>query len=210
MSDRQNPRAERVLREGLAALGQPDERVPELMNWLAELEKWNAAYNLSGIRNAEEIVTRHILDSLAVLPFCAGRGIDIGSGAGIPGLILAIANPALAITTLDSNGKKARFMRHAVRSLPIANASVFEGRVEDHEPGPGYDFVLSRAFAALGDFLRLSAHLAAPGGKWLAMKGKLDANEQNDLPEGFRIVDVKPLSVPGLAEARHLLVVERA
>lgn len=210
MSDRQNPRAERVLREGLAALGQPDECVPDLMNWLAELEKWNAAYNLSGIRNAEEIVTRHILDSLAVLPFCAGRGIDIGSGAGIPGLILAIANPALAITTLDSNGKKARFMRHAVRSLPIANASVFEGRVEDHEPGPGYDFVLSRAFAALGDFLRLSAHLAAPGGKWLAMKGKLDANEQNDLPEGFRIVDVKPLSVPGLAEARHLLVVERA
>lgn len=210
MSDRLNPRAERVLREGLAALGQPDDRVPALMAWLAELEKWNAAYNLSGIRNAEEIVTRHILDSLAVLPYCAGRGIDIGSGAGIPGLILAIANPALSVTTLDSNGKKARFMRHAVRSLPIANASVFEGRVEDHEPGPGYDFVLSRAFAALGDFLRLSAHLAAPGGKWLAMKGKLDQDEQNDLPEGFRIVDVKPLSVPGLPEARHLLVVERA
>lgn len=210
MSDSRNPRAERVLREGLAALGQADACVPALMSWLAELEKWNAAYNLSGIRNAEEIVTRHILDSLAVLPYCAGRGIDIGSGAGIPGLILAIANPALNLTTLDSNGKKARFMRHAVRSLPIANARVFEGRVEDHEPGPGYDFVLSRAFAALGDFLRLSAHLAAPGGKWLAMKGKLDANEQNDLPEGFRIVDVKPLTVPGLVEARHLLVVERA
>ena len=210
MSDSRNPRAERVLREGLAALGQADACVPALMSWLAELEKWNAAYNLSGIRNAEEIVTRHILDSLAVLPYCAGRGIDIGSGAGIPGLILAIANPALELTTLDSNGKKARFMRHAVRSLPIANASVCEGRVEEHEPGPGYDFVLSRAFAALGDFLRLSAHLAAPGGKWLAMKGKLDANEQNDLPEGFRIVDVKPLTVPGLAEARHLLVVERA
>jgi len=210
MSDRLNPRAERVLREGLSALGQPDDRVPELMSWLAELEKWNAAYNLSGIRNAEEIVTRHILDSLAVLPYCVGRGIDIGSGAGIPGLILAIANPALTITTLDSNGKKARFMRHAMRSLSIANASVFEGRVEDHEPGPGYDFVLSRAFAALGDFLRLSAHLAAPGGKWLAMKGKLDQDEQNDLPEGFRIVDVKPLSVPGLPEARHLLIVERA
>lgn len=207
-------RAERLLRDGLAELklapGIAPEVTPRLLAWLAELEKWNAAYNLSGIRNAEEIVTRHILDSLAVLPHASGRVIDVGSGAGIPGLILAIANPALSVVTLDSNGKKARFMRHAVRTLPIANASVVEGRAEDHRPAEGYDCVLSRAFAALGDFLRVTAHLAAPGGKWLAMKGKLDPNEQNDLPEGFRIVDVKPLTVPGLDEARHLIVVERA
>jgi 16S rRNA (guanine527-N7)-methyltransferase len=140
----------------------------------------------------------------------SGRIIDIGSGAGIPGLILAIANPTLTVVTLDSNGKKARFMRHAIRALGLKNAEVFEGRAEDHRPAEHYDFIVSRAFAALGEFLSLTAHLASPAGKWLAMKGKLDANEQNDLPEGFQIVDVKPLSVPGLNEARHLVIVTRS
>ena len=202
--------AERRLRKGLAEMALPDTAVPVLLAWLAELEKWNSAYNLSGIRNAEEIVTRHILDSLTVLPFVSGRVVDVGSGAGIPGQILAIANPALQLVTVDSNGKKARFMRHVVRTLALNNAEVIEARAEDYRPAALGDFVVSRAFAALGDFLRVTAHLAAPGGKWLAMKGKLDANEQNELPEGFQIVDVKPLSVPGLDEARHLIVVARA
>ncbi|GAC1622462.1 MAG: 16S rRNA (guanine(527)-N(7))-methyltransferase RsmG [Nevskia sp.] len=210
MSPAPMPHAERRLRAGLSAMQLPDAAVPGLMAWLAELEKWNAAYNLSGIRNAEEIVTRHILDSLSLLPLLpAGRLVDIGSGAGIPGLILAIANPSLQVVTLDSNGKKARFMRHAIRALGLKNAEVFEGRAEDHAPAAPYDFIVSRAFSGLGDFLRMTAHLAAPGGKWLAMKGKLDASEQKDLAEGFQIVDVKPLFVPGLDEARHLIVAER-
>lgn len=202
--------AGRRLLAGLQALALGAEHAPALLAYLAELEKWNAAYNLSGIRNAEEMVTRHLLDSLAVLPNVGGRIIDVGSGAGIPGLILAIAAPTLSVVTVDSNGKKARFMRHAIRALALKNAEVFEGRAEDHRPVQPYDLVISRAFAALGDFLRVTAHLAGADGKWLAMKGKLDAEEQSDLPEGFRIVDVKPLTVPGLDEARHLITVVRA
>ncbi len=205
-----NVRAERRLLDGLAALKLNEDCAPGLLAYLAELEKWNAAYNLSGIRNSEEIVTRHLLDSLTVLPYVSGRVIDVGSGAGIPGLMLAIANPALQVVVLDSAGKKARFMRHAIRTLGLKNAEVVEARAEEHAPAVLFDFVISRAFAALGDFLRVTAHLAAPGGKWLAMKGKLIPAEQDDLPEGFEIVNVKPLSVPGLDEARHLIVSARA
>lgn len=210
MSDRPLPGAERALRDGIAELALPERIAPGLLAYLAELQKWNSAYNLSGVRNAEAMVTRHILDALAVLPFVRGRVIDVGSGAGIPGLILAIANPALNVVTLDSAGKKARFMRHAVRALGIANAEVVEARAEAHAPAAPYDFVISRAFATLGDFLRLTAHLAAPGGKWLAMKGKLDVSEQQALPRGFDIVNVNALAVPGLDETRHLITVARA
>lgn len=206
MSARVDSRCERLLLAGLAELGIAPDCAPALLAFLAELEKWNAAYNLSGIRNAEEIVTRHLLDSLTVLPHVEGRLIDVGSGAGIPGIILAIANPLLRVTALDSNGKKARFMRHVLRTLALKNVEVAEARAEDFMPAEPFDCVLSRAFAGLGEFLRVTSHLAAPHGKWLAMKGKLDPDEQKDLPEGFHIVDVKPLSVPGLDEARHLII----
>ena len=210
VSNAADSRSGKLLLSGLSALGVDRGCAPALLAYLAELEKWNAAYNLSGIRNAEEIVTRHLLDALTVLPFVSGRVVDVGSGAGIPGLMLAIANPQLQVVVLDSAGKKARFMRHAIRTLSLKNAEVFEGRAENYEPAAMFEIVISRAFASLADFLRLTGHLAGANGKWLAMKGKLDANEQKDLPEGFQIVDVKPLSVPGLDEARHLIVVARA
>jgi len=181
-----------------------------LLAYLDELARWNLAYNLTAIRQPLEMVTRHLLDSLVLLPEIRGPLIDVGSGAGLPGLPLAMAQPHLAVTVLDSNGKKARFLRHVVRTLGLANVEVAESRAEAWRPAERYACVVSRAFARLGDFLTLTAHLAGDDGRWLAMKGKLDAEELAQVPEGFRIVDVKPLTVPGLPEARHLVIAARA
>jgi len=203
------PRTERLLRDGLASLGVDGACAPMLWRYLGELEKWNATYNLSGIRDLQGMVTRHVLDALAVLPDVRGRVIDVGSGPGIPGIILAIANPALTVTTLDSNGKKARFMRHVQRTLDLPNLEVVEGRAEAYEPAARFDTVISRAFAALGDFLGVTEALGADDGRWLAMKGRLDAGERGDIPAGFRVIETKALSVPGLNEARHLIIATR-
>jgi len=191
------------------ALGIDSERSSALLAYLAELEKWNTAYSLTAVRQPEEMVTRHLLDSLVMLPWIQGPLLDVGSGAGLPGIPLAIADPSLAVTVLDSNGKKARFLRHAVRTLKLANVTVVESRVEDYEVERPFAAITSRAFAALHDFVIGSGHLLAPGGRWLAMKGKLDHQETRHLPAGVGIVDIKPLTVPGLAEARHLVIAAR-
>jgi len=198
------------LEAGLAALGLPDALAAPLLAYLAELEKWNAAYNLTAIRDPREMVTRHLLDSLVMVPHVHGPLLDVGSGAGLPGIPLAIARPQLAVTVLDSNGKKARFLRHAVRALKLPNVAVVEARVEDHRPAAPYAAITSRAFASLKDFFRLTGHLLAPDGQWLAMKGKLDDSEKQDLPAGVGIAEIKPLKVPGLAEARHLIIATKA
>ncbi len=194
---------------GLKQLGLGQDIAPALLAYLAELEKWNAAYNLTAIRDPREMVTRHLLDSLVMMPQVRGPLLDVGSGAGLPGIPLAIARPELAVTVLDSNGKKARFLRHAVRALKLGNVEVVEARVEDHRPDALYAAITSRAFASLKDFFKLTGHLLAPDGQWLAMKGKLDDSEKQDLPAGVGIVDIKTLKVPGLAEARHLVVAQR-
>lgn len=199
-------REAQTLEAGLAALMLPAGLAAPLLAYLAELEKWNAAYNLTAVRDPQDMVTRHLLDSLVMVPHVRGPLLDAGSGAGLPGIPLAIARPELAVTVLDSNGKKARFLRHAVRALKLDNVAVVEGRVEDHHPAAPYAAITSRAFAALGDFFRLTGHLLAADGQWLAMKGKLDDLETQDLPAGVGIVDTKTLKVPGLAEARHLVV----
>ena len=147
----------------------------------------------------------------ALPPFPAGaRLIDIGSGAGVPGLILAVACPQLQVMTLDSAGKKARFMRHAIRALGLANAGVFEGRAEDHHPEAPYDFIISRAFASLSDFVAVTEHLAGPDTRWLAMKAHVDDAERAALPAGFVIESTTRLPVPGLDEMRQLLVIRAA
>lgn len=200
-----------ALESGLKALGLARELAPPLLAYLAELGKWNAAYNLTAVRDPRAMVTRHLLDSLVVLPH-VGQGtlIDVGAGAGLPGLVLAIARPALQVTLLDSNGKKARFLRHAQRTLKLDNVEVAEARVEDWRPLHPYGQVISRAFASLGEFLRLSAQLAAADGRWLAMKGKVSAEELESIPPGMSLEAVHPLAVPGLREARSLVVVRRA
>lgn len=201
-----------ALESGLAALGLSLEAtaVERLLGYLEELARWNRAYNLTAVRQPLEMVRRHLLDSLMLVSVVQGSVIDVGSGAGLPGLPLAIVAPERSVTVLDSNGKKARFLRHAVRTLALDNVEVAETRAEVWQPTAGYDFVVSRAFARLSDFLAMTGHLAAEGGQWLAMKGKLEARELAEVPEGFHIVDVKTLSVPGLPEARHLVIVSRA
>ncbi len=204
------------LEAGIRALGieLPAAAVQRLLDYRVELEKWNAAYNLTAIRLPSEMVTRHLLDSLALLPLLReargaqteNRLLDVGAGAGLPGLVLAIADPALQVTVLDSNGKKARFMRHAVRALALGNAEVAEARVEDWRPSQPYQYVASRAFAQLGDFVAASAHLLVPGGQWLAMKGKLDKSELAAIPAAIEIREIRRLSVPGLNEERHVIV----
>ncbi|MBA4287191.1 MAG: 16S rRNA (guanine(527)-N(7))-methyltransferase RsmG [Xanthomonadaceae bacterium] len=215
MSESRHPHSERRLRLGLERLGLDVELTAPLMRYLAELEKWNATYNLSGIKIVDDMVLRHLLDSLTVLPALpqlvdGARLIDVGSGAGIPGLILAIARPGVKVTTLDSAGKKARFMRHAIRVLGLNNAEVFEGRAEDHVPEDTYDFIISRAFASLSDFVTVTEHLAGPDSRWLAMKAHVDDAERAALPARWLIEATTRLPVPGLDEMRQLLVLRAA
>lgn len=196
---------QQALAAGLAQLklDRPELRA-QLLVFLDELARWNSAYNLTAIRDLDEMVVRHVLDSLVVLPYMNGRVLDVGAGAGLPAIPLALANPALQMTMLDSNGKKARFMRHAIRTLKIEGAQVVEGRVEDH--AGSYDTITSRAFASLADFYDKTSHLLASGGVWVAMKGKLDAKELAEIPADVEIRETVRLLVPGLNEERHAVI----
>jgi 16S rRNA (guanine527-N7)-methyltransferase len=194
---------------GLVALRLDPALAAPLLKYLGELVLWNKTYNLTSVRAPVEMVTRHLLDSLSVLPHVAGRTVDVGSGAGLPGIPLALANPALHVTLLDSGGKKARFLRHAQRTLPIANVEVVEARAEAFTPPARFDTVVTRAFGSLREFLEQSAALGADRGRWLAMKGKLDRKELADVPAGFRVEQEIQLHVPGLDEQRHLIIATR-
>jgi 16S rRNA (guanine527-N7)-methyltransferase len=201
---KENPEAR--LLAGLVALKLDPALAPPLLAYLGQLVRWNEAYNLTSVRDPADMVTRHLLDSLAVAPFARGRVLDVGSGAGLPGIPLAIAAPALHVTLLDSNGKKTRFLRHVQRTLALGNVEVVEARAEHHVPQAPFDTIISRAFGSLADFLQATAHLGAPGGVWVAMKGKLDPREAAAIPARFETRETRRLSVPGLAEERHALV----
>ncbi len=197
------------LDNGLAALGlHLDEATrAKLVVYVELLVKWNKAYNLTAIREPSEMITRHLLDSLAVMPHLYGqRIIDIGTGAGLPGIPLALAMPDRAFVLLDSNGKKTRFLVQAKAALGLANIEVVHARVEEYQPDRQFDVVITRAFASLAGILTGSRHLLAADGEFLAMKGALPQQELKALPPGFSLKEVIPLSVPGLEnEQRHLL-----
>ena len=195
---------------GLIALKLDPKLAAPLLKYLGELVLWNKAYNLTAVREPAEMVTRHILDSLVLLPFVSGLLLDVGSGAGLPGLPLAIADPKLHVTLLDANGKKARFLRHAQRQLALENVDVTETRAEAFKPSIPYAVIVSRAFGSLKEFLEATQHLGAPDGQWLAMKGKLDPAELAAVPPAFKVMQTARLEVPGLAEERHVVVVHRA
>ena len=183
-----------------------------LLDYLGLLQRWNATYNLTAIRDPGEMVTKHLLDSLAMAPFAASINslADLGTGPGLPGIPLAIANPGLQVTLVESNGKKARFLREAARQLRLANVSVAESRIEAFRPDGHFDAITARALATLPLILALGGHLPGPEGRLLAMKGVVPEDEIAGLPAGWRLAAIHPLRVPGLEAERHLVEVARA
>lgn len=202
-----------ALRAGLGALGVTlgDADVERLLRYVKLLERWNQAYNLTAIRDPHQMISRHLLDSLAVRPYLHGQRIlDFGTGAGLPGIPLAIACPQRAFTLLDSNAKKTRFVTQAVTELKLANVHVTQQRLEDFRPEPGFDTLIARAFGTIADMLHAGGRACAPGGRWLAMKGVYPQEELAALPTGFQVVSVESLQVPGLDAARHLVILSAA
>ncbi len=182
----------------------------QLLIYLTLLQKWNRVYNLTAIETPERMLTLHLLDSLAILPHLGeGPLLDVGSGAGLPGIALAIARPELAVTLLDSSDKRCGFMRQAVIELGLRQVAVVHARVEDHQSEAGYGQIVARAFSDLAEFVRLTRHLLSAGGHWLALKGQRPDTELAAL-SGARVLDVRPLYVPGLDARRHLIVLEPA
>lgn len=180
-----------------------------MVDYLKQLEAWNDTYNLTAVRRPEDMVVRHLLDSLAALPYLHGDEIaDVGSGAGLPGIPLALARPGKHITLIESNGKKAAFQRHAVRALGVTNVTVVQKRSEEYKPTRGFDTVICRAFAVAGAAVRLAGHLCRPGGRMVLMKGRDPTPELQDLPAGFRVAEVAPVTIPGLDAERHIVVLE--
>lgn len=180
-----------------------------LLDYIALLQKWNKVYNLTAVREPEKMLYQHLLDSLAVLPYVEkGRLLDVGTGGGLPGIVLAIARPELDITLLDSNQKKTTFLRQASIELGLKNVKVECTRVDDYHPSTTFDMVISRAFSELAEFVRLTAHLCRHDGKLLAMKGVYPHDEVAQLPPQFQHNEVVALNVPGLDAQRHLVIIK--
>lgn len=199
------------LMAGLDALGVAADRevIGKLLEYLALLAKWNKVHNLTAVRDPEEMVTLHLLDSLVVLPYVGhGRLLDVGSGAGLPGIPLALLRPDLCVTVIDSSHKKASFMRQCKAVLQIGNLEVVCGRVEQYRPAAKFDMIISRAFSDIAEFVRLTRHLLADGGCWLAMKGIYPEHELAGLAGCTH--ELQPLQVPGLDAQRHLVILKAA
>ena len=204
---------DRRLEKGVVELGLSlgREGRSKLLQYLALLEKWNQVYNLTAIRGREKMVSGHLLDCLAVIPYLTGtRLLDIGSGAGFPGIPVAVARPDIQVALLDSNHKKAAFLRQAVTELQLKNATVVCERVEAWRAAEKFDCIISRAFSEIAEFIALTKHLLAPGGVLAAMKGVYPFEEIERLPPDFRLRQVHAFAVPGLEAERHLVLIERA
>ena len=199
-----------ILAQGIAEAGLPidAQKQQKLLAYLTLMQKWNKVHNLTAVRDADEMVVLHLLDSLVVLPFIDGKALlDVGSGAGLPGIPLAICLPDLKVTVIDSNNKKVSFMRQAKAELGIENLEVLGGRVEEIAPNHKFDMVISRAFSDLDLFISLTHQLCDAQGKWLAMKGVYPEAELAELEKntGITASKIEELKVPGLAAQRHLV-----
>lgn len=187
-----------------------DAQAGQLLAYLGMLLKWNKVYNLISRRDSDNLLALHLLDSLSVLPYISGsRVIDVGTGAGLPGMPLAIMRPDCGFTLLDSNGKKGRFRTQAAIELGLKNVTVVSARAEAFDPGAGFDCVMSRAFATLADMLNVAGHMVAEGGCFLAMKGVYPEQEMAELPAGFVVETVHELLVPELNAERHLVIIRK-
>jgi 16S rRNA (guanine527-N7)-methyltransferase len=186
-------------------------RAESLLRLVDELELGNAQFNLTAIRDRPGMLSKHVLDSLTLQPHLRGAAIaDVGTGAGFPGLALAIVDPRRRFTLIEATGKKARFVAQTAERIGCRNVQVVHSRAENYRPTELFDTVVARALSSLADFVAYAGHLCAPGGRLLAMKGKRPEAEMSALPRSFRVLAVHRLHVPGLADERHLVELVRA
>jgi len=199
---------EQQWQSGLQALNcQPSEQqLQQLKDYLQLLQRWNKVYNLTAVRDPQDMLPLHIFDSLAILPnISAKRCLDVGSGGGLPGIPMAIMNPDQHVTMLDTNGKKTRFIQQAIISLKLKNADVVQARIGEWQTEEAYDGIVSRAFSSLKAFVETSADKLEKGGCFYAMKGQVPQAEIDELSDDYQVEEIIPLNVPSLSAQRHLL-----
>lgn len=208
------PALSAVLAEGIAAmqLDVSPAQQEKLMDYLALMFKWNAVYNLTSLRDPMQMVTHHLLDSLAAVPaFTRARNVlDVGSGGGLPGVVLAIVRPDMKVSMIDTVHKKTAFLTQVKAELELTNVTVYTARVEQLQVSDKFDVITSRAFADLSDFVNWSCHLLADGGRYIALKGVAPKDEQERIPADWAVTRLEPLHVPKLGAERHLVFIERS
>jgi 16S rRNA (guanine527-N7)-methyltransferase len=202
-----------VLKQGAAQLALPlsSAQQEQLLDYLALLNKWNSVYNLTSVRDPMQMMTLHLLDTLAAVPAFEGAQnvLDVGAGGGLPGVVLAIARPDMRVSMIDTVHKKTAFLTQVKAELGLANVTVYTKKVQELEVKQPFDVITSRAFADLSDFVTWSGHLLADGGRFIALKGTAPADERERLPEPWAVNDLQPLRVPGLEAERHLVFISR-
>jgi 16S rRNA (guanine527-N7)-methyltransferase len=201
-----------VLKQGIKdlKLDLADDQVEKLLDYLALLNKWNSVYNLTSVRDPMQMVTLHLLDSLAAVTAFAGAKnvLDVGAGGGLPGMVLAISRPDMKVSMIDTVHKKTAFLNQVKAELGLSNVTVYTKRVEQLEVKTKFDVITSRAFADLSDFVNWSGHLLQEGGRFIALKGTAPEDERERLPEPWKVQKLEPLTVPGLEAERHLVFIE--
>ena len=194
----------------LAKIDLSEGQIEQQLALVGSLDKWNKAYNLTSVRNPKDMLTRHIMDSLAIRQYLQGqRFIDVGTGPGLPGLPLAIAEPDKEFVLLDSLGKRIRFIRQVCHELKLANVTAVQARVEDYQDEKKFDGVISRAFASLNDMLSWCEHLPAENGRFYALKGLYPQDELEQLPEQYKIESIEQIKVPGIDASRHIVIISK-
>ena len=189
-----------------------EKQTEQLLDYLALLSKWNSVYNLTSVRDPRQMVTHHLLDSLAAVPAFTGshQVLDVGAGGGLPGIVLAIARPDLSVSLIDTVHKKTAFLKQVKAELSLTNVTVYTAKVQEVAVPALFDTITSRAFADLSDFVNWSGHLLEQGGRFIALKGVAPPDEQQRLPAAWKVSALQPLTVPGLNAERHLVFIERS